>query len=90
MAKVKKNRPSSRIRRRNYCGFVGIGTGKHISPTGRVTGFNTNRSFGDYLDDETNHKDIDRKNAIRQKNRVGFVRGKSMSKKYTDNHQRGK
>lgn len=90
MAKVKNTSLSARIKRRNYYGFIGIGTGKHISPTGEVIGFNTNRRFGDYLDDETNHKDIDRKNAIRQKNRVGFVRGKSMSKKYADNHQRGK
>lgn len=73
---------SARIKRRNKQGFAGKGTG---------LGFIVNDP-GDYRDEKQNHKDIDRRNDIAHKNKVGFrksiVRSRVMSKKYSDNHQK--
>ena len=53
---------SARIRRRNKCGFSGLGTGKMII-NGEVKSFNSVRAsqMGDYTNPKQNHKDKDYK-----------------------------
>ena len=77
---------SSRIRRRNKQGFVGVGTG---------LGFLI-KNPGDYTDPIQNNKmqDYVRENA--RKNKLGFKRinksfsihNRALTKKFADNHQK--
>lgn len=92
---------SARIRRRNKCGFSGLGTGKIII-NGEVRSFNSVRAsqMGDYTDPEQNCKAVDYELAKRRKNRVDiksvitpygvpFTSNKrALNKRYADNHQR--
>ena len=83
---------SARIRRRNKCGFVGVGTGLGFNPA--------NKQYGDYTDSEQNHKDIDYKIAKSRKDRVGMksviaynsvpftLHKRALNKKFADNHQK--
>lgn len=84
MAKVTVNKSlSARVQRRNCAGFKGEGTKGWVKTT----------SFGDYKDLETNHKDVDIKNNIAKKCKMGIIRTRfinhpGMTKKYVDNHQK--
>lgn len=92
---------SARIRRRNKCGFSGLGTGKMII-NGEVRSFNSVRAsqMGDYTDPEQNGKAADYELAKRRKDRVGMklivtpfgvpftFHNRALNKRYADNHQR--
>ena len=92
---------SARIRRRNKCGFSGLGTGKIIINR-EIRSFNSIRASqaGDYTDPAQNHKDVDYANDKRHKDKVGFkkvlginnsfaiVNKRAMCKKFADNHQK--
>ena len=54
---------SARIKRRNKQGFAGVGTYFGVGP---------NHSYGDYTDDKQNNKNLDRKQDIARKNKLGF------------------
>ena len=93
------NRKSSRIRRRNYCGYKGEGTHKAY--------FKNSKPFGDYTDPKQNGKSKDIKEANRRRSILGFsnssfkydengkiiatikgTRNRQFCKKYADHRQR--
>ncbi len=55
---------NSRIKRRNYNGFDGIGN---------CSGYNNNRNYGDYLNKYQNHKATDYTLAKAKKDKLNFV-----------------
>lgn len=69
---------SARIRRRNKCGFTGIGTGLGFNPA--------NKQYGDYTDPEQNGKAADYAREQKRKNKLVFKR--ALTKKFADNHQK--
>ena len=76
---------SARVRRRNKCGFTGNGTSNYTKFT----------PYGDYTDENQNHKLKDKLDNIAIKNKVNFyihksygLKHRAMSKKYADNHQK--
>ena len=71
---------NSRIKRRNYFGFEGIGN---------YCGVGENHSYGDYLNPRTNNKRNDYENAKRRKFKLHFhVGSKILRKKFADNKQK--
>ena len=88
---------SARIRRRNKCGFSGLGTGKIIF-NGEVRSFNSVRAsrMGDYTDPEQNGKAADYAREQKRKAKLGFKRiakgfsinKRALTKKFADNHQK--
>ena len=88
---------SARIRRRNKCGFSGLGTGKIII-NGEVRSFNSVRvsQMGDYTDPEQNGKADAYAIERRRKDKLGFKRlagnygfhKRALTKKFADNHQK--
>lgn len=92
---------SARIRRRNKCGFSGLGTGKMVI-NGEVRSFNSVRAskMGDYTDPKQNHKDVDYKLARRRKDRFNMksivspygvpftLHKRALNKKYANNRQK--
>ena len=88
---------SARIRRRNKCGFSGLGTGKMII-NGEVRSFNSVRAsqMGDYTDPEQNGKASTYAIEAKRKAKLGFKRiargfslhKRALTKKFADNHQK--
>ena len=75
---------SAKVKRRNAVGFKCEGTS---------SGWKKTTSYGDYKDSKTNHKDIDIKNGIAKKSKMGIIRLRfinhpGMTKNYADNHQK--
>lgn len=79
---------SARIRRRNKCGFAGVGTGLGFNPA--------NKQCGDYTDPEQNGKAATYAIERKRKDKLGFKRlagnygfhKRALTKKFADNHQK--
>ena len=90
---------SARIRRRNKCGFAGIGNWGFYTKDGILISYSSVKAkegkMGDYTDENQNHKLKDKLDNIAIKNKVNFhvhksygLKHRAMSKKYADNHQK--